>query len=288
MDKDIRHKILIYLTIITIGMVLLSAGLADLQFQSGQPIPGAEPSTGSIATADQTATRAAQIDKVLQLPLALAFALILLILIISLIKKAHIKRILNLSLALVAVVLLAILLSQIKFPASDISYAEPSTLQPAPAVSYDIAPIGEPPQYLFNIVMVFILLGAAGLIFWLVWQALHRRQNDSPLAAQAQAALQAIDRGDNLANIIVRCYLQMEKVALEAQGIERQESATPREFKELLASQGIPLYPVRQLTGLFEKVRYGGKALDKRDEQTAVESLSAIRTACLREEAKNA
>ncbi len=282
-----RRKILIYLAIITIGMVVLSAGLVDLQFQPGQPIPGAEPSTESVTAASRTENKTPQIDKVLQFPLALAFALILLILIISLVKKAHLKRILNLSLALVAVVLLAILLSRIKFPASDISYAEPSTLEPAPAVSYNIAPIGDPPQVLFNIVMVFILLGAAVLVIWLVWQTLHRRQDDSPLVAQAQAALQAIDKGDNLANIIVRCYLQMEKVAWEAQGIERPDSATPREFKTLLASQGIPLHPVRQLTGLFEKVRYGNKPLDRRDEQTAIESLSAIRAACLRKEAKS-
>ena len=287
MNKHIQRKILIYLAIITIGMVVLSAGLVELQFQPGQPIPGAEPSTESVTAASRTENKTPQIDKVLQFPLAFAFALILLILIISLVKKAHLKRIFNLSLALVAVVLLAILLSQIKFPASETSYAEPSALEPAPAVSYDIAPIGEPPQYLFNIVLVFILLGAAGLVFWLVWQALHRRQDENPLAAQAQAALQAIDKGDNLANIIVRCYLQMEEVALEAQGIERQDSATPREFKDLLTAQGIPLHPVRQLTGLFEKVRYGNKALDRHDEQTAVESLSAIRAACLREEIKS-
>ncbi len=51
---------------------------------------------------------------------------------------------------------------------------------------------------------------------------------------------------------------------------------TPREFERLLENEGVPAEPARQLTGLFEAVRYGQWQPNPGDEQKAVSCLDAI------------
>ena len=51
---------------------------------------------------------------------------------------------------------------------------------------------------------------------------------------------------------------------------------TPREFESSLIKMVMPEEPVRQLTRLFEAVRYGAKRLDQSAEQQAVSSLESI------------
>jgi hypothetical protein len=68
----------------------------------------------------------------------------------------------------------------------------------------------------------------------------------------------------------------MVRILNEQRGIQRRKHMTPREFEIRLEEAGFPGEPVRQLTRLFEQVRYGAKALGAQEERQAVACLTAI------------
>ena len=107
-----------------------------------------------------------------------------------------------------------------------------------------------------------------------------RSQIENPLAVEAESAIQALTGGEDLGKIIIKCYVNMEKIISQERGIDRNHSMTPREFEDNLISNGIPQVPIQQLTTLFEKARYGIQILTEQDELIALNSLSAIRKTC--------
>lgn len=161
---------------------------------------------------------------------------------------------------------------------------DPSAVAEAQTFSYAIAPVGEPPAGLFYWVMGGLLLAAGLLCTWLLWRSMRRGQGGDRLAQAAGAAVRAIADGQQIEDVVMRSYLDMVSVVEKAQGIERENAVTPREFESYLAERGIPRLPVQQLTRLFEKVRYGNQRLNRQDEQAAVECLYQIQAACVRKQ----
>jgi hypothetical protein len=100
------------------------------------------------------------------------------------------------------------------------------------------------------------------------------------LAGPAEEAIAAIRVGADLKDTVMRCYFEMGRVLREQRGISRDQAMTPREFEQYLAQEGLPRKPVGQLTRLFEMVRYGAKAVGKREELQAIDCLTAIVNAC--------
>jgi hypothetical protein len=84
---------------------------------------------------------------------------------------------------------------------------------------------------------------------------------DAALESEAQQALQALQSGSNVADVILRCYVQMSRVLQKEQKLELKQTMTARPFERLLEARGFPAAPVHQLTGLFENVRYGYQVL---------------------------
>jgi hypothetical protein len=80
--------------------------------------------------------------------------------------------------------------------------------------------------------------------------------------------------------VILRCYFQMTHSLQEEQGIERDYTMTVQEFERWLGNLGFPTIPLRQLTSLFEKVRYGKQQTNYTDEQIAIDSLNEIIQFC--------
>jgi hypothetical protein len=99
---------------------------------------------------------------------------------------------------------------------------------------------------------------------------------ENPVVDEAVSALLAIKQGNDINNIIITCYMNLLKIAQEWQGFEREDHVTPREYEVLLSSLGIPSDPIHKLTQLFEKVRYGKKAIDENDEAVAIDCLKTI------------
>ena len=104
------------------------------------------------------------------------------------------------------------------------------------------------------------------------------------LANQAQAAIDKLEAGGDLKNIVLRCYYEMTKILLEKRSIKREKSMTPREFEMELIAHGLPMESVQMLTRLFEEVRYGSGVPGKREEWMATSSLTAIIEACQEKE----
>ena len=118
-------------------------------------------------------------------------------------------------------------------------------------------------------------------IAWSVWRRNRRSQHPlERLAQEAQSALDALWAGGDLRNVVIRCYLEMSRVVSEQRGIQRGPAMTPREFEHYLEEKGLPGEPVRQLTRLFEEVRYGTTLPDENAKHQAVASLTAIAEVC--------
>ena len=145
-----------------------------------------------------------------------------------------------------------------------------------PASEFD----AEPPRWLVLAASLGVALLLATLLVRagrFVWRRLYHPPDPAErLARQAKSALDSLRIGVDLENVVVRCYVEMARILNEQRGIERQRHMTAREFESRLVEAGFPGEPVRQLTRLFEQVRYGAKALGAHEERQAVACLTAI------------
>jgi hypothetical protein len=96
------------------------------------------------------------------------------------------------------------------------------------------------------------------------------------LALEAQRAIETLQAGSGLKDTVLRCYQEMSQVLQEQRNIQRQKAMTPREFEKHLAEIGLRDKHIRQLTRLFEGVRYGDNVSSERDKREAMDCLRAI------------
>ncbi len=150
-----------------------------------------------------------------------------------------------------------------------------STPGPIPEISTNI-----PEWFSFSFslaIFVLVILGA--------WWFLHRRKKTAnPLeqvAQEAQFALEDLQSGADLRNVILRCYYDMGQAVRSQRGIRRSRDMTAREFETRLIDLGLPSESVHQLTRLFESVRYGDKTPSETTERQAMACLKAIVDASL-------
>ena len=111
-----------------------------------------------------------------------------------------------------------------------------------------------------------------------MWPALAPPEETTlrELGREVQAALDDLEAGDDLHDVIIRCYVEMGRVLAESRAIERPQGMTPHEFEEQLLALGLPSAPVSQLTRLFEATRYGRQTADPAQQQAAVAALQTI------------
>jgi hypothetical protein len=97
---------------------------------------------------------------------------------------------------------------------------------------------------------------------------------------QARAAIESLEKGSDLRDVVLQCYAEMIRVVREQRGLRRDRTVTAREFTDYLVAAKLPEQHVNRLTSLFEKVRYGSKPAAQGDELEAIASLRAIVRAC--------
>lgn len=133
-----------------------------------------------------------------------------------------------------------------------------------------------------------------GLVFLVLLGVLRARSDDGGSGAEADAgesddrrslgaiAGRAADRiedgdieGADAENEIYRAWREMTTQL----DIENAEATTPREFRDRAVDTGLPPDDVRELTDLFELVRYGGEDATTDREQRAVRVLRRIESA---------
>lgn len=156
---------------------------------------------------------------------------------------------------------------------------EPSVEMPVQA-NFEIAPIGDPPEALLWVVAGVLGIAVLAGIIYFGFRSYAQWKVPNALQREVESALQEVNDGVDLRNIIMRCYQQMMNIVKMEHGIERDAAFTPREFERLLEDHGVPAEPIRSLTTLFERVRYGSKPTSEADEREAVACLTSIRSAC--------
>lgn len=150
----------------------------------------------------------------------------------------------------------------------------------------ELAYTAEPPAALSAILSVLFALGLVTLAYF-GWRR-YRAQRARPFASldelsrQAQAAIEELRRGQQVDDVILRCYREMARTVSAQRGVQRGRGVTPREFERELQRRGMPPRAVERLTRLFEQVRYGNYAPRRRDQLEALDSLQAVVDACER------
>lgn len=286
MIRKNKLLVLLFLGLAVAAMLLLSISLPSLKFQPGQPF--------SFGTPPPAASSPVQVGGsdfyvwLLKGLLALGIILLPIYILISLFTPEGRRRLLVQLAGFILLVAAFLLLSN--------DSTLPLQISPASTAGLPSQPVLTPPPSLPPFVARSstgaewgIMLGLAALITiaaLLLYRTYRRREILTPagpldrLAREAQGAVNALAAGEDIRDVVLRSYYQMSRILDEERGIRRELAMTPHEFLQILTSKGVPNEPVRELTLLFEEVRYGSRRPGKPEEQRAIASLQAIINYC--------
>jgi hypothetical protein len=138
----------------------------------------------------------------------------------------------------------------------------------------------DPPLWLVLSISLGVSVLITGGVF-LLWRRFWKKSNPIEVVAQeTQKAIDNLRSGLELSEGVIRYYHEMNKAIIKYHGLKRNTAMTTREFETYLETMGLPSRPIKRLTHLFEKARYGAKDLDKSENNEAVTCLNEIRQAC--------
>ena len=280
MPQNTKRITLLFLVGTLVSLIMLSGSLSNLQLQAGAPFPSA----GDFSSETRFFTTPSPENANSLTLLKGFFALILLFLMIYVtvrfISLVNIKRLSRSLSVMAAMLVLIILIAQIPLTPSTPPLSETSINPISPRFEYPVSPLGQPPGELVLLVLIAFMAAVGLLVFKVLGIGLKQTGMVKQILHEAESAMHEIKSGENLRNVIFRCYVQMTHALQEERKIERNNSMTVREFEDWLEEKGFPIVPIHQLTQLFEKTRYGTQLTMKEDEKTAVESLSEIIRFC--------
>jgi hypothetical protein len=275
-----------------VAMVLLAAGLSDLELLPGRAavrvqVPAEIEASSQPAVSDVLLNLLYVVLSILTIILAGFFVFYLLF-------SADRRKRLLIALGLVISLLVLWFISRAEPRAPPSAQQAPAaTAAPTAALATPLPAEGEaitidlnvaPPAWLVWLgagVLALVIVGALVAIAWLFWA--RRQAAAAPLqdlAREAERAMDALEAGADVNDTIMRCYFQMSHILQQQRHIVRPQAMTPREFERGLRGAGLPREPVAQLTRLFEKVRYGAGAPDEHEERQAISCLAAVAEAC--------
>ena len=280
MSRNTKRTLLLLFAVSLVSLVVLAASLPNLQLHSGTPFPGSNASSDDLQSAIPISPARVYSIPLLRGALALVFLIVMFYIPTRLITRVNLKIILQLMLALVVLLILVYMLPDMTPAQSTYVPNTSSEIATVPSFDYPVTPLGQPPQILIWFVIAGVVLGLGWLIFIVLKRRMNSAKIEVELLQQAEDAVDALRAGMDLRNVIVRCYLQMTYAIQEEQGIERSDTMTAREFENWLEQKGFPTDPVRQLTFLFEKVRYSPQQTSYGDEKIATDSLNEIILFC--------
>ena len=277
------------LSVLALGaLTMLATGMRSMTFREGQDFGQNEPLTSRANPADL-------IQSVLAVPLQtqlVFWALVLAMfgLIALLLSAEGRKRLLRLLVRVVvtywALYLLFTRYPQVlsrlgeafapagNLPATTTNGVEPPAFTPPPSESWTTYLIT------FGIVILAAVLAWRLYAVWRVLKASAAGQPAQRLARIARASLHELTSGRDSTDVILNCYFRMSDVVSEKKNLSRSASMTPHEFATRLERAGLPGDAVKQLTRLFENVRYGGQRSNPGMVNEAVVCLTTILQYC--------
>jgi hypothetical protein len=283
---------MIYAGVALLALVLLASTLNTLQLSAGDPLPLFQlaPDVVDPSIPNDMDRIILAVIRVIMILAWIGIPLTVIMLIIS--KEAR-KRFLRDMMFILPVMYLLYILGQQKAAEDVAQEVNPRMFDSGPLESMSgdpnaVLPTYQPPaDWVTGLVTILLAVGIA-LTIAVVGYIIYRRSQRKvePLHAieqEAQAAIDALEAGGDLGEVIMRCYFQMISALKELKNIQRGYDMTPHEFEGYLEARGMPGPPVHQLTQLFEQVRYGGIKPGRADQRAAVSSLEAIVAACKRD-----
>lgn len=269
--------------LIVISIMGLAAGLNAVNFQSGRSfwVSGGSDEISRPEFLEPTAGNS-PLAKVVGLLGVIIVALLPVGLFFMIIDPKRRKRIL---IILIQVIILYLAALGLKNSATDVEETSALSEFASESVGSYAAGCGDPgiqsplcnqaPEW------AVILISASAVIAFAIIARFIYKQFFQPtplekIVKEAQNTINSLRAGADVSDAIRRCYFEMSETLRKEHNIRRSQAMTTREFEELMEQSGLPYLHVRDLTRLFERVRYGAKSPSQTDEQQAVESLTAI------------
>lgn len=257
-----------------VSTILIGMGLTRLHFEPGMPLPSFDRNQVVIPGSNGTPDVGMPVNQLVVVVLLVAAAIGLAIALYRIIRGTNWKELFSTFLATFMITMLFLAFMALIFsslPKSDVPLAPEPIPIPTPLRT---SPLGPVPPYVLWIVGIGLVLVAALLGAWIFNP--KRRPAPAGWELEAENARQALLAGDDMKNVILRCYQQMSRALEKEQQIERAVFMTTGEFERLLTEEGVPQQPVHQLTQLFDAVRYGHWEPKPGDEHKALACLDAI------------
>jgi hypothetical protein len=273
-----RRKTLIFLSLVILMTILVAAGLPRLVFQPGLPLPSLNRGQFVAVPGENQPAVSISINLFFEvlfgLLLAASFLYMIYRLIMGVVWSDYRSLILKTAGTLIGIAIIFIIIMMIL---SSVPVSAPAVVPlPPPPEPAARTPLGDAPSFLFWVIGFVLLMLVSWVGVWAIESFSKKTKPIDLLILEAEKARQALLTGENIKNVIVRCYQQMSLALKLEQGVEREEFMTPREFEQKLEAMGIPFEPIHKLTQLFEAVRYGNWQPRPGDEQNAIECLDAI------------
>lgn len=284
-----RHQLITAIILLAVVALIfvLATSVSSVRLLDGAPfslpmMSRPTPTTGGLPGADL-------IMIVMRIALALAIIALPFYIILSILTKEGRKRLIRNIITIAILMTMVYVLRNIATNVDDTLLSNGMRLDtPALGGASEPKPLPDftanPSNEMVLAVTAAISLILVGMVAAMIWVIASRRQPPASdmqaLADEAQLAINTIQSGGRLEDAITHCYREMCNVLQKERGIERSVAMTPSEFEQVLQGKGMPKQAVHQLTHLFEDIRYGSKPAGPREEQIAIDSLTAIVAAC--------
>lgn len=282
-----RLRALLFLGIAAVAMILLAGSLSRLELLPAQPFTLEEPqsSAGDDLPGEGAPSAWAEIWAKVLVAMWLGMLACVPIGLVLLVVSPEARRQAASYLGPLLILLVVLLFPRAQTVEEVVSEPAPPAERSLPAAERTPTVFTPtPPSWVSSFTNVALGVAACAALAgtFLLMRRRWRRPPDplEKLAQEAQMAIAAIQGGADLRETIIRCYYEMSRVLRRERGIVREQAMTPREFERHLGDLGLPQTPIRDLTRLFEAVRYGAKIPDKTDEDRAISSLSAVAELC--------
>jgi len=255
--------------------LFLSLGIGGLVFHKGMPLPEFNKGSGQITVSGRNENLSLTISQFGKI-----FLMTLLIIGISLFCLWMIRRmswrLLRQGLSVFGIILLitgGIFFLILFLPKGSLETVAETLPMP---VEQERAPLGTPPPSLYWLGGGIVCLIAGFLIFYFLSDNNRVRTGESLLKEEFLLMEKKLRHGADFRNTILLCYGNMSRIVCEERKISREKYMTAEEFRDHILKSGMPEEPVRELTSLFERVRYGAGEYNRDDSEEALKWLQVI------------
>jgi len=273
--------------IVTAAVGLMAPGLSDLRFETPRRISFPSPPIQSWVLPLVRSLQETSVQEILLFWFAMVASMAAVLVMLSPeLRRRLLRHLVRLALGTL-MVLLALHYRILELPRLEELAAAQGPNAPTISSNDSGAQLLQPPAvpswitYLVSLVVLWLVL-TAGYFGYRSWQRFRSRRVSSldSIAGIARGSLADLASGQTWEDVVLQAYYRMGEAISTTRGLNRPFSATPREFAGRLSRLGLPLSAVDELTRLFERVRYGGRASDAGDSRRASACLQSILEAC--------